>query len=461
MLKYDAIVIGAGQAGGPLAKKLALAGKKTLLIEKRWIGGTCVNDGCTPTKTMVASAKAAYMAGNSSPLGIKIKGFTVNMPKIKKRKDDIVMQFREGSQKGLEATKNLTILFGEATFTGLKTLAVKLKNGKKKELTAELIFINTGAKPYIPDIEGLSDINYLTSTTIMELEHVPRHLLILGGNYIGLEFGQMFRRFGSRVTVLEKSERIVPREDADVSEELTKILIDEDINIRTNTVATAFKKKSGGKIAVSLLDGEDEKKIRCSHVLVAVGRRPQTEALHLDRTGVAIDEKGFIKVNDKLETNITGIYALGDVKGGPAFTHISYNDYTIVYRNLIEKENLTIKDRPVPYCMFTDPQLGHIGINEAEAKKLKLNYKVAKLPMTHVARAIETGDTRGFMKAIVDVDTKKILGATVLGPEGGEIMTVLQMAMMGGITYEQVRYCVFAHPLYAESLNNLFMSLDT
>ena len=461
MLKYDAIVIGAGQAGGPLAKKLALAGKKTLLIEKRWIGGTCVNDGCTPTKTMVASAKAAYMAGNSSPLGIKIKGFTVNMPKIKKRKDDIVMQFREGSQKGLEATKNLTILFGEATFTGLKSLAVKLKNGKKKELTAELIFINTGAKPYIPDIEGLGDINYLTSTSIMELEHIPRHLLILGGNYIGLEFGQMFRRFGSRVTVLEKSERIVPREDADVSEELTKILIDEDINIRTNTVATAFKKKSGGKIAVSLLDGEDEKKLRCSHVLVAVGRRPQTEALQLDRTGVVVDEKGFIKVNDKLETNIAGIYALGDVKGGPAFTHISYNDYTIVYRNLIEKQDLTIKDRPVPYCMFTDPQLGQIGINETEAKKLKLNYKVAKLPMTHVARAIETGDTRGFMKAIIDVDTKKILGATVLGPEGGEIMTVLQMAMMGDITYEQVRYCVFAHPLYAESLNNLFMSLDT
>jgi pyruvate/2-oxoglutarate dehydrogenase complex dihydrolipoamide dehydrogenase (E3) component len=461
MLKYDAIVIGAGQAGGPLAKKLALSGKKTLLIEKRWIGGTCVNDGCTPTKAMVASAKAAYMAGNSSPLGIKIKGYSVNMPKIKKRKDDIVLQFREGGQKGLEATKNLTILFGEATFTGLKTLAVKLKNGKKKELTADLIFINTGAKPYIPDIDGLSDINYLTSTSIMELEHIPKHLLILGGNYIGLEFGQMFRRFGSRVTVLEKSERIVPREDADVSEELTKILIDEDVNIRTNTVATAFKKKSGGKIAVSLLDGEDEKKLRCSHVLVAVGRRPQTEALHLDRTGVTLDEKGFIKVNDKLETNIAGIYALGDVKGGPAFTHISYNDYTIVYRNLIEKENLSTKDRPVPYCMFTDPQLGHIGINEAEAKKLKLNYKVAKLPMTHVARAIETGDTRGFMKAIVDMDTKKILGATVLGPEGGEIMTVLQMAMMGGITYEQVRYCVFAHPLYAESLNNLFMSLDT
>jgi dihydrolipoamide dehydrogenase len=460
MQKYDAIIIGAGQAGGPLAKKLALAGKKVALIEKRWIGGTCVNDGCTPTKAWVASAKAAYMAANSSPLGIKVKGFSVNMARIKKRKDDIVHQFRDGSRHGLEATKNLSVIFGEATFTGLKTISVKLKTGKKKELQADLIFINTGAKPYIPDIDGLSDINYLTSTTILDLENIPKHLLIIGGNYIGLEFGQMFRRFGSRVTVLEKSERIVPREDEDISEELTKILTDEDVNIRTNTVATDFKKKSGGKIVVSLLDGEDEKKLRCTHVLVAVGRLPQTEALNLDKTNVKTDERGAIIVNDKLETNIPGIYALGDVKGGPAFTHISYNDYTIVYRNLIEKENLSIKDRPVPYCMFTDPQLGHIGLSEAEAKKQKLNYKVAKLPMAHVARAIETGDTRGFMKAIVDADTKQILGATILGAEGGEIMTVLQMAMMGGITYEQIRYCVFAHPLYAESLNNLFMSLQ-
>jgi len=459
MQKYDAIIIGAGQAGVPLAKKLAQAGKKTVLIEKRWIGGTCINDGCTPTKTWVASAKAAYMAGNSGPLGVRIKEYSVSMPKIKKRKDEIVQQFRDGSQHGLEATKNLTLLFGEAVFTGDKTISVKLNDGKKKELQADLIFINTGAKTYIPDIEGLDDINYLTSTTILDLEVIPKHLLIIGGNYIGLEFGQMFRRFGSRVTVFEKSERIVSREDEDVSEELTKILEAEDVNIRTNTVAVGFKKKSGGKIVVSVLAGEDEKKIRCTHVLLAVGRIPQTEALNLDKTGVEVDEKGAIKVNDKLETNVKGIYALGDVKGGPAFTHISYNDYAIVYRNLINQENLSIKDRPVPYCMFTDPQLGHIGLRESEAKEQKLNYKVAKLPMTHVARAIETGDTRGFMKAIVDADTKLILGATVLGPEGGEIMTVLQMAMMGGITYEQIRWAVFAHPLYSESLNNLFMTL--
>jgi pyruvate/2-oxoglutarate dehydrogenase complex dihydrolipoamide dehydrogenase (E3) component len=458
---YDAIVIGSGQAGGPLAKKLALAGKKTALIEKRFIGGTCVNDGCTPTKTMIASAKMAYLAANSAPLGIKIKNYKVDLRQIKKRKDDIVHQFRDGSRHGLEATKNLDVLFGEATFTGDKTIAVTMNDGsRKKSLQADLIFINTGAKPFIPEIEGLTDINYLNSTTILDMEQIPDHLLVLGGNYIGLEFGQMFRRFGSKVTVLEKSERIVSREDEEVSEAMTEILKNEKINILTNTVAVGFKQKKGGKIIARVKTGDNEATIKCSHVLVAVGRTPQTAALGLDKAGIAVDEHGYIKVNHKLETNIPGVYALGDVKGGPAFTHISYNDFTIVYRNLIEGANYNTDDRPVPYCMFTDPQLGRIGLDETQAKKLKLNYKVAKLPMAHVARAIETGDTRGFMKAIVDPQTKKILGATVLGEQGGEIMTVLQMAMAGNIGYNEIRYCVFAHPLYAESLNNLFMTIE-
>jgi pyruvate/2-oxoglutarate dehydrogenase complex dihydrolipoamide dehydrogenase (E3) component len=461
MLKYDAIVIGAGQAGGPLAKKLALAGKKTLLVEKRWIGGTCVNDGCTPTKTWIASAKMAYMAAHSAALGVKIKDFSVNMPKIKKRKDDIVHLFRNGSLKGLEATKNLNVLFGEATFTGEKTIAVKPKSGRKKDFSADLFFINTGAKPFIPEIEGLRDINYLNSTTILDLEIVPEHLLVIGGNYIGLEFGQMFRRFGSKVTVVEKSARIVSREDEDVSTELDKILKAEDVVIYTNAITKSFEQKKSGKITATIAIGDKEEKIKCSHVLVAVGRTPQTAALNLPLTGVETDEHGNIKVDDYLETNVKGIYALGDVKGGPAFTHISYNDYTIVYRNLVEGEKLSIKDRLVPYTMFTDPQLGHVGLSETDAKKQKIKYKVAKLPMEYVARAIETGDTRGFMKAIVDPDTKKILGATILGPEGGEIMTMLQLAMEGGLTYEQIRWFVFAHPLYAESLNNLFMSLES
>jgi len=462
MKQYDAIVIGAGQAGGPLAKKLALAGKKTALIEKRWIGGTCVNDGCTPTKTMIASAKMAYLAGNSAPLGVKIKGYKVDMPTIKKRKDEVVHRFRDGSQKGLEATKGLDVIFGDAEFIADKTISVKLNDGGKiKEFQADQFFINTGAKTFIPEIEGLADIDYLTSTTILDLEYVPEHLLIIGGNYIGLEFGQMFRRFGSKVTIVEKSGRIVSREDEDVSEELTKIMEGEDITIHTNAVTTGFKKKKGGKITALIKIGDEEEKIKCSHVLIAVGRSPQSAGLNLAKTGVETDERGAVKVNDKLETNVKGIYALGDVKGGPAFTHISYNDYSIVYRNLVKNDNLTTKNRPVPYCMFTDPQLGCIGLNETEAKKQNIKHKVAKLPMAYVARAIETGDTRGFMKAIVDPDTKLILGATILGTEGGETMTILQMAMLGGITYEQIRWFVFAHPLYAESLNNLFMAMDT
>lgn len=460
MKQYDAIVIGAGQAGGPLAKKLAEAGKKTAIIEKRWVGGTCVNDGCTPTKTMVASAKMAYLAANSWPLGVKIKRFSVDLPRIKKRKDDIVHQAREGNQKGIEKTQNLDLLFGEASFTADKTILVKLKSGREKELKADLVFINTGAQPAVPDIEGLEDIGYLNSTTIMDLDQVPEHLLVLGGNYIGLEFGQMFRRFGSKVTILEKSDRIVAHEDKDISDALTQILEEEAITIHPNATALKFKKKKGGKIVATIDKAGKEQKISCSHVLVAVGRVPQSDALNLPNVGVKTDEHKHILVNDKLETNVKGIYALGDVKGGPAFTHISYNDYTIVYRNLVKKENLSTNDRPVPYCMFTDPQLGRIGLSETEAKQQGIKYKVAKLPMAHVARAIETGDTRGFMKALVDPDTKKILGAAVLGQEGGEIMTVLQMAMMGDITYEQIRYCVFAHPLYAESLNNLFLGLE-
>ncbi len=460
MKNYDAIVIGAGQAGTPFAKKLALAGKKTALIERRYIGGTCVNDGCTPTKTWVASARAAYMAANSKHLGVNIKSFKVDMKLIKKRKDDVVSLFRNGSQSGLEKTKGLDIFFGEASFTDAKTISVKMNSGGKKELKADLIFINTGCKPIVPEIEGIHDIDYLTSTTILDLDKVPDHLLVVGGNYIGLEFGQMFRRFGSKVTVLEKGPRIVAREDEDISAELTQILEAEHIKFFTGADGIKFKKTGKGNISALFSSSGKEHRIKCSHVLIATGRSPNSNELELDRTGVKTDERGFIKTDDKLQTNVKGIYALGDVKGGPAFTHISYNDYTIVYRNLIEGTDWNIKDRPIPYCMFTDPQLGHVGLSETEAKKQGIDFKVAKLPMGHVARAIETGDTRGFMKAIVDPKTKKILGATVLGPEGGEIMTVLQMAMEGGITYDRIRYCVIAHPLYSESLNNLFMALE-
>lgn len=459
MQTYDAIIIGSGQAGTPLAKKLAKAGMKTAIIEKRLVGGTCINDGCTPTKTWVASAKAVYVAQQAHKLGVHITGYTVDMPVIKKRKDDIVGQFRGGSQQGLEDTPGVDLIFGEASFIAQKTISVKLKNGGVQQITGDKIFINAGAKTAAPEIEGLDTIDYLTSTSILELTTVPENLLIIGASYIGMEFGQMFGRFGSKVTLLETSAKPLPREDDDVAREIVKLLEAEGITFYTGAKVNRLKKVNG-HIEAEVLINDKKQVITCSHVLVAAGRIPQTEALNLKAAGIETDDRGYIKVNDKLETTTPGIYALGDVKGGPAFTHIAYNDYIVVYRNLVEKTDLSIKDRLVPYCMFTDPPLGRVGLSETDAKKKGLNIKVAKLPMAHVARAIETGDTRGFMKAIVDAETKKILGVAVLGQEGGEIMSVLQMAMVGGITYDEVRYMVFAHPTYSESLNNLFMTLE-
>jgi len=459
MKHYDAIIIGAGQAGTPLAKRLAEAGKRTAIIEKRFVGGTCINDGCTPTKAMIASARAIYQARKATELGVKVGAIKIDFKKIKQRKDDIVNQFRSSSEKGLKKTKGLELIFGTARFSGEKELSIALNDGGEEKVTAEWIFINTGAKTTIPDVEGLDEINYLTSTTILDIKIIPEHLVVIGGNYIGLEFGQMFNRFGSKVTVLEKSSGILAREDQDISSTLTEILTDENIELITDV---KIKKIAQDKkqINITLESGKIKKEITASHVLVAAGRTPQTADLDLENCGVKLDDKGHILVNEKLETNIKGIYALGDVKGGPSFTHIAYNDYTIVYRNLMEGTNYSIHDRPVPYCMFTDPQLGRIGISEKEAKEKKLNYKVAVLPMSNVARGIETNETLGLMKAIVDADSKKILGAAILASEGGEIMSVLQMAIEGGITYDRIRYCVFAHPTYSESLNNLFMKID-
>jgi len=459
MKHYDAIIIGAGQAGTPLAKKLAEAGKKTAIIEKRMVGGTCINDGCTPTKAMLASAHAIHHAKKAIDLGVHIEGITLDFKKIKNRKDEIVERFRSSAQKGLESIPKLDLIFGEAKFSGKKELEVTLFDGVIEQFTADWIFINTGAKPAIPDIPGLQDIEYLHSTSILDLEEIPEHLVIIGGNYIGLEFGQMFVRFGSKVTILEKSARIMGREDEDVSTALDEILTNEGVKIIKSTTIDQVNAQKDGKIIFSLSTKGKVKKITASHVLVAAGRIPQTEFLNLTKSGIKTNDGGYILVNDRLETNISGIYALGDVKGGPAFTHVAYNDYTVVYRNLIHKTRLRITDRLVPYCMFTDPQLGRIGLSESEAKAKGIKFQVAKIPMTQVARGIETGQTAGFMKAIIDPNTKKILGACILAAEGGEIMSVLEMAMAGGITFDQVRYFMFAHPLYSESLNNLFMRI--
>lgn len=459
MRKFDAIIVGSGQGGTPLSKKLAQSDWKTALIEMSHIGGTCINNGCTPTKTMIASAKTAHTIANSAPLGITTNGYTVDINTIISRTKKVVESFRDGSRKGLEDTENLSLIFGKASFIDKKEIQVELKDGSKEIITADKIFIDVGGRPFIPDITGLKDIPYLTSTTILELPEIPTHLLIIGGGYIGLEFGQMYRRFGSEVTILEHGKRLLSKEDEDIEETILDFLKQENIRIETNANAIKVEKENG-KPSVSIRVNDIEEIITCSHILVAAGRTPNTDTLNISATGIETDEKGHIKVNEKLETAVEGIYAIGDVKGGPEFTHISYNDYIIIANNLLRQKNESVSGRMVPYCMFTDPQLGRVGVTEMEARKRGLNIKVAKLPMTRVARALETGDTRGLLKAVVDAESGKILGAAVIGEEGGEIMSILQMAMVGGVTYKYIADMIFAHPLYAESLNSLFMSLD-
>lgn len=458
MKNFDAIIIGSGQGGVPLAKKLANNGWKTAIIEKDLIGGTCINAGCTPTKAMVASAKAVYNASKAKNLGINIKEVTVNLKTIKLRKDKIVKRFRDSTLRSLENTKNLTIIHGIASFVDKNKISIRTKKGTE-EISGKKIFLNGGARPTIHPIEGLDEIKYLTSTSIMELTEVPEQLLIIGGGYIGLEFGQMFKRFGSNVTILEFGNHFLPKEDEDVCSEIHKFFGAEKIKIFSDAHVSKVKKTAKG-ISVKVNLSGKMKNFTCSHLLIATGRTPNTDILNLKAAGVKTDEHGHIVVNNKLETNVKGIFALGDIKGGPEFTHISYNDYIVLADNLINKAKRTIKNRMVPYCMFTDPQLGRIGITEKEARAKGLNIEVATIPMNRVARAIETGDTRGMMNAIVDAHTGLILGAAILGEEGGEIMSILQMAMLGKIKYNQIREMIFAHPLYAESLNNLFMTLD-
>jgi len=455
---YDAIIIGAGQSGGPLSTALARAGIKTALIEKEHVGGTCINEGCTPTKTMVASARIAYLSKRAVDYGVNTGNVTVDFKKVRQRKRDIVNSFRNSGQKRIEDTDGVDLIFGEAQFTDVKTLSIKLNGGGGKELTADKIFINTGTRTVIPPLPGLESVPYLNSTSIMELDEVPEHLLVLGGGYIGLEFGQMFRRFGSEVTIIQRGNQLLAREDEDITTEVLKILEGDGINVLLNSEAVSVENKNGVSLKSKTQNGEKE--IHGSHILVAVGRRPNTDQLNLGATGIKTDERGFVKVNHKLETSVSGIYAMGDVKGGPAFTHISYDDYRIIKSNMLENGNMTTDDRLIPYTVFIDPQLGRVGLSEAEARKKGYKIKIAKMPMSYIARAIEMEETRGIMKVIVDSDTAQILGCAILGIEGGELMAILQMAMMGQIPFTIIRDGIFAHPTLAESLNNLFMSVQ-
>jgi pyruvate/2-oxoglutarate dehydrogenase complex dihydrolipoamide dehydrogenase (E3) component len=455
---FDALVIGSGQGGNPLAGALTAAGKKTALIERQDVGGTCINRGCTPTKTMVASARVAYLVRRAGDYGVNTSEPVMNMERVRERKRAIVESFRGGSEKRL-AKAEVALIRGEASFTGPRTVRVALRDGGERSLTAPLIFINTGTRPAAPPIEGLDALPYLDNDSIMELDYVPRHLLVIGGGYIGLEFSQMFRRFGSSVTILQSGPQLLGEEDPDVAAEVLKILRQDGIEVHLNAHA---RKAAGTKNAITLtIESEGETlTIEGSDLLLAAGRVPNTTALQPALAGIETDRHGYIKVNERLETTAAGVYALGDVKGGPQFTHISYDDYRIVKANLLDGGHRSTADRMVPYTVFMDPQLGRVGMTESQAKASGRAVRVARMPMTSVARALELDETRGLLKVIVDAQTEEILGATVLGIEGGEVMSVLQTAMMGRLKYTVLRDAVYAHPTLAESLNNLFFHFD-
>jgi pyruvate/2-oxoglutarate dehydrogenase complex dihydrolipoamide dehydrogenase (E3) component len=455
---YQAIVVGSGQGGTPLCRALAATGLRTALVERAHVGGTCVNEGCTPTKTMIASGRVAYLARRGAEYGVHTGTITIDMSRVRERKRDIVNSFRNGNQSRLENTPALDLIFGEASFTGPRSIQVRLHGGEQRTLTADRFFINAGCRASTPSLEGLESVPYLDSTSIMELDVVPEHLLIVGGGYIGLEFGQLFRRFGSRVTIVQQAAQLLRGEDADVAAEILTIMQQDGIDVLLNAkVQRVAKEGPQIKLAVAAAGEGQSRTLSGSHLLVATGRVPNSDTLNITAAGIAGDQRGFIQVNAKLETNVAGIYALGDIKGGPAFTHISYDDFRIIRTNLIEKGSASTDGRLVPYTVFIDPQLGRVGLTEAEARAQNRTIRVAKMPMSRVARVLEVGETRGFMKAIVDAASGQILGATVLGLDGGEVMSMIQLAMMGKLPYSALYNAVFAHPNLSEALNSLFM----
>ncbi|MFI1287533.1 mercuric reductase [Streptomyces sp. NPDC020792] len=455
---YDVIVIGTSQGGRFLPADLAKAGKKVALVERDHLGGVCVNTGCTPTKTMVASAHLAHQARRGAEFGVRTGQVSVDLAAVRERKRAMVAGARENYASRL-AQDGLHLIEGEAHFTEPKTIEIVMRDGRTREISAPVIVIDTGTRPKPLAIGGAQNVPVLDSTSIMELGTLPEHLIILGGGYIGLEFGQMFRRFGSKVTIVQTRPRLMMREDDDVSDAVAAILRDDGITVLTSTTPDRIEKAGGGvRLTVRTPDGEQQ--VEGSHLLSATGRVPNTEALAPAAAGIRMRDKGFIEVDEHLETSVPGVYAMGDVKGGPAFTHLSYDDYRILHANLLGHEKASTRDRIVPYTVFIDPQLGRVGMTERQAREQNREVRVAKLPMNAVIRALETGETRGFMKAVIDARTQQILGAAVLGAEGGEIMTIIQVAMLGKLPYTAMANAIFTHPLLAEGLNSLFMTLD-
>jgi pyruvate/2-oxoglutarate dehydrogenase complex dihydrolipoamide dehydrogenase (E3) component len=452
-MRFDAIVIGSGQGGNPLAYALVDHGWTVALVEHSQLGGTCINTGCTPTKTMVASAQVAHYARHASRWGVKADNVSVDLPAVIARKNAVVLSFRSGHERKVEQRPNLHLYRGHARFIGPRKIQVE-----DDILDGERVFINVGTRPAPPPVPGLESVGYLTNESIMELQKIPEHLIVLGGGYIGLEFGQMFRRFGSRVTVIHNGNQILTREDPEISRELQKSLEADGVGFRLNANTTKVEQQAD-QIRVTVASGQATETISGTHVLAATGRRPNTHDLGVDKAGVALDPRGYIKVNGRLETGVPGLWAIGDVKGGPAFTHISYNDYQILYANIIDGKNLSIENRYVPYSLFTDPQLGRVGMTEKEARATGRKLKIGSYPMASVARAIERDETAGLMKIVVDASTDRILGAAILGIEGGEIVQILGAMILADAPYTILKGAVYIHPTLAEGFFGLMDSV--
>jgi pyruvate/2-oxoglutarate dehydrogenase complex dihydrolipoamide dehydrogenase (E3) component len=447
--RFDAIVIGAGQAGPALCARLDKQGLKTALVERKLLGGTCVNNGCVPTKTLVASARAAHLARRGSEYGFSLENLRIDMGAVKRRKDGVVQHSVDALGKWIGGMKHVSLVQGHARFIAPRKVAVG-----ERELEAERVFLNVGARASVPDLPGVKEVPFLDNSTIMAVDFLPEHLVIVGGSYIGLEFAQMYRRFGSRVTVVEKASKLLPREDDDIAAEIRAILEREGIDIRTGAECMALKKKDG-RIVVGLECKGGEPLAEGSHLLLAVGRRPNTGDLDLKKANVEVDERGFIKVDDECRTSAEGVWALGEANGKGAFTHTSYNDYEIVAANLFDGDRRRISDRIMTYALFIDPPLGRAGMNEQEAKKSGRRVLRAKMPMARVGRAREAGETQGFMKVLVDADSGELLGVSLLGMSADEVVHSLLDVMYARKPYTTIQRAVHVHPTVSELVPTL------
>lgn len=476
--KYDIIMIGSGQSGTPLAAAFAKAGRKTALIEREHLGGCCINEGCTPTKTLIASGRVAYLTRRAPDYGVHTtdqkevmkNDVTIDMVRVRQRRRDMVDSFRASTERKTKEA-GVDILTGEASFLDTKTLKVKTTKdgcGSERLVEGQTIFINTGNRPAPPKLNGIETIDkgrVLDSTSIQELDTVPGHLVVVGGGYVGIEFAHLFHRLGAKVTILHRGTQLLPQEDKDITDRLLEIFREDGLTVYLEANTTSISPSSPDTFDLAIRFKEGAKTVTGTHILFAAGRIPNTDALNLQAAGVKTDSKGYITTNEYLETSTPSIYALGDVKGGPAFTHISYDDFRIIRDNLLtpsgEGRKLSTRDRIVPYVVYTDPQVGHVGLHEQEARNKFPDRKIltATMPMSYVARALETGEPRGVMKAVVDGETGLILGFTCLATEGGEVMSMVETAMIGGMPYQKLRDAVWVHPTWAESLNNVWAYL--